>query len=42
VFAVVEVPEHGDAVFAARAVGRDGDGVDVPGVAVVVCAELAF
>lgn len=44
VLALVEVPEHGDAVLAAgrreRAVGGDGDGVDVAGVAVVVGLEL--
>lgn len=44
VLALVEVPEHGDAVLAAgrrqRAIGRDRDGVDVAGVAVVVGLEL--
>jgi hypothetical protein len=44
VLALVEVPQHRDAVLAPgrgeRAVGRDGDGVDVPGVAVVVGLEL--
>ena len=44
VLALVEVPEHGDTVLAAgsseRTVGRDGDGVDVAGVAVVVGLEL--
>ena len=46
VFAVVQVPEHGDAILASgsseRAVGGDGDGVNVAGMAVVVCAQLAF
>ena len=45
VLAVSELPEHGDAVLATRgaerAVGRDGDGVDVALVAVVVSGELA-
>ena len=44
--AVVEVPEHSDTVFATRrgerAVGRNGDGVDVASMAVVVSAEFAF
>ena len=44
VLALIEVPEHGDTVFAARrrkrAIGRDGDGVDVACVAVVVGLEL--
>ena len=42
--ALVEIPKHGDTVLAAggskRAVGRDGDGVDVASVAVVVSLEL--
>lgn len=45
VLGLVEVPEHGGAVFAAagaeRAVGRDGDGVDVAGVADVVGLDAA-
>jgi len=45
-FWIVEVPEHGCAVFSAwsteRAIGGDGDGVDVSGVAVVISAEFAF
>ena len=44
VLALVEVPEHGNTILAAggseRAVGRDRDGVDVAGVAVVVGLEL--
>lgn len=44
--ALVKVPEHGDAVLASgrakRAIGRDGDGRDVAGVAEVVRAELAL
>jgi hypothetical protein len=44
VLALVEIPEHRDSVLAARrrerAVGRDGDGVDVAGVAVVVRLQL--
>ena len=44
VLALIEVPEHGDTVFAAgrrkRAIGRDGDGVDVASVAIVVSLEL--
>lgn len=46
VLALVEVPEHRDAVLAARraerAVRRDGDGRDVAGVAEVVGLELAL
>ena len=46
VFAVVQVPQHGDAVLAARgskgAIRGNGDSVDVASMAVVVCAELAF
>jgi hypothetical protein len=45
VLGFVEVPEHGCAVFAARgaegAVGGDGDGVDVAGVADVVGLDSA-
>lgn len=45
VFGLVEIPEHGCAVFAAGcaegAVGRDGDGVDVTGVADVVGLDAA-
>ena len=41
----VEIPQHGCAVFAARgaegAVGGDGDGVDVAGVADVVGLDAA-
>lgn len=44
VLALVEIPKHGDTVLAAggskRAVGRDGDGVDVASVAVVVGSTL--
>lgn len=46
VLAVGELPEHGDAVLATgsaeRSIGRDGDGVDVTGVAVVVGLQLAL
>lgn len=46
VLAIVEVPKHGDAVFATgsgeRSIGGDGEGVDVTGVAVVVGLELAL
>lgn len=46
VLAVRELPEHGDAVLAAggaeRTIGRDGNGVDVTGVAVVVGLQLAL
>lgn len=46
VLALVEVPEHGDSILssgrAERTIGRDGDGVDVTGVTVVVGAELAL
>lgn len=46
VLAVVEVPEHGDAVLSSgrgeRTIGGDRDGVDVAGVSVVVGAELAL
>ena len=45
VLALVQVPQHGGAVLAARgaerAVGGDGDGVDVTGVTDVVGLELA-
>ena len=44
VLALVEVPEHGDAVLATgrgkRTIRGDGDGVDVAGVAVVVGLQL--
>jgi len=46
VLAVVQVPEHGDTVFSTGssegAIGRDGDGVDIASVAVVVGAEFAL
>jgi hypothetical protein len=46
VLAVVEVPEHGDAILSSgsgeRTVGGDGNGVDVTGVTVVVGSELAL
>jgi hypothetical protein len=46
VLALVQVPEHGDAVLATgsgeRSVGRDGEGVDVTGVAEVVGLKLAL
>lgn len=46
VFAIVQVPQHSDTVFAARgskgAIRGNGHGVDVARVPVVVCAELAF
>ena len=45
VLRLVQVPQHGRAVFAAGgaegAVGRDGDGVDVAGVADVVGLDAA-
>ena len=44
-FRFVEVPEHGRAVFASGcaegAVGGDGDGVDVAGVADVISLDAA-
>ena len=44
VLALVKVPKHGDTVLAAggskRTIGRDGDGVDVASVAVVVGLQL--
>ena len=44
--ALVEVPEHGDAVAstgsAEGTIGGDSDGVDVTGVSDVVGAELAL
>ena len=44
VLALVQVPDHSDTVLAAgcreRTIGRDRDGVDVAGVAVVVGLEL--
>ncbi len=46
VLAIVEIPEHSNTVFATRGakrtVGRNGDGVDVASVAVVVGLELAL
>ena len=46
VFAVVQVPQHGDTVLAARgskgAIGGNSHGVDVARMTVMVCAELAF
>ena len=46
VLAVVEVPEHGDAVLSSRSGERTvrghGDGVDVSGVSVVVGSQLAL
>ncbi len=43
--AVVEIPKHGDTVFATRgsegAIGGNGDGIDVAGVAIVVGAQFA-
>jgi hypothetical protein len=46
VLSVVKIPEHGDAVLATRgcegAIGGDRDRVDVTGVAVVICPELAL
>lgn len=45
VLGFVQVPEHGGAVLATggaeRAIGGDGDGVDVAGVADVVGLQLA-
>ena len=45
VLGLVEIPEHGGTVLAAgsaqRAIGGDGDGVDVSGVADVVGLQLA-
>ena len=45
-FALVQVPEHGDSVLSTgsgqRTVGRDREGVDVSGVSVVVGLELAL
>lgn len=42
--ALVEIPEHGDAVLATgrgeRTIGGDGDGVDVADVTVVVGLQL--
>lgn len=46
VLAIVQVPEHGNTILATRggegSIGGDRDGVDVAGVAVVVCAEFAL
>lgn len=46
VLAVVQVPEHGDTILATgggeRTIGGDGDGVDIPGMSVVVGAQLAL
>jgi len=45
VFRLVQIPEHGGTIFAARcakrAIGRDGDGVDVAGVTDVVGLNTA-
>ncbi len=44
--AVVEVPKHGNAIFSTggskRAIGGNGDGVNVTLVSIVVGAELAL
>lgn len=44
--ALVQIPEHGDTVLSTRCsertVGRNGNGVDVASVAVVVGLELEF
>jgi hypothetical protein len=46
VFALVQVPEHGDSILSTGGgqgtVGGDGEGVDVSGVSVVVGLELAL
>jgi hypothetical protein len=46
VFAINQIPQHGDAVLATRSaqrtIRRDGDGVDVSSVTVVVGLEFAF
>ena len=46
VFAIVEIPEHGDTILATRGskrpIGRYRHSVDVPSVPVVICAQLAF
>lgn len=45
-FTLVEVPEHGDTVLSTGSgqgsIGRDGEGVDVTSVTVVVGLELAL
>lgn len=45
VLGVVKVPEHGGTVLASGStqgsIGRNGDDVDISGVSVVVCSELA-
>ncbi len=42
--ALVQVPEHGDTILSARGsegtIGRDGDGVDVASVSIVVGLQL--
>jgi hypothetical protein len=46
VLALVEVPQHGDTVLSTgggeRSIGRNGEGVDVTSVAVVVGLQLAL
>lgn len=46
VFAISQFPQHGDTILttrgAQRSIGRYSDCVDVSGVTVVVCLELAF
>jgi hypothetical protein len=41
---LVEVPKHGDAVLSSGSgqgtVGRNGNGVDIAGMTVVVCSQL--
>ena len=41
---LVEIPKHGDTVLSSGSsqgtVGGNGDGVDVAGMAVVVCSQL--
>lgn len=45
-FAIVQIPKHGDSIFTTGSgqgtIGRDREGVDVAGVTVVVGLELAF
>lgn len=46
VFALVEIPQHGDSILssgcAEGTIGGDGDGGDVSGVTIMVGLELAF
>ena len=45
-FAIIQIPQHGDSIFPARSgegpVGRHSEGVEVSSVTVVIGLELTF